>query len=83
MTVPIASLVHAVAEVIGKAVNERLSPVSIRVLGTVVPRGGTSLKIPARRMGGNGALAASQALSTACLRQAAEMISISFVREGQ
>lgn len=53
------------------------------VLHSSVPQGGTRPQISARRVGGNRGLTASRALSTGCLRQAAEMISFSSVRAGR
>ncbi|KIF05670.1 hypothetical protein PL81_12020 [Streptomyces sp. RSD-27] len=44
------------------------------------PCGGTGFQISARRAGANRVPAASRTLSTGCLRQAAEMISISYPR---
>ncbi len=82
IAVSVASLMHPIAKVIGNAVDERLWPVPTRVWEAVVPCGGTGFKLYARRVGGK-ALATSRALSTGCLRKAAQMIPISFVRAGR
>lgn len=56
-----------------------MAPAAV-VIHSCIPRGGTRSQIPARRAGADRLLAASPTLSTGCLRQAAEMISISSVR---
>ncbi|MBT1182657.1 hypothetical protein HET69_01200 [Streptomyces sp. CJ_13] len=53
------------------------------LLKAVVPWGGTRSEVSAHRAGKNRALARSRTLSTGCLRQAAEMISIAYFRAGQ
>lgn len=53
------------------------------VLHSSVPQGGTRSQISARQAGANRALATSRTLSTGCLRKAAKMISISYLRVGR
>ncbi|GHD82161.1 hypothetical protein GCM10010336_69150 [Streptomyces goshikiensis] len=67
-----ASLMHPVSEVGDDSFD-----------GGVVPRGGMNSKIVARRAGAPGVIGARRALSTGCLRKAAEMISICSIRAGR
>ncbi|MGW7111728.1 hypothetical protein [Streptomyces xanthophaeus] len=71
-----APLMHPLSEAVGNSVDGD-------VREEVVPCGGTGSTIVARRAGGVRSLAASRALFTGCLRQAAEMIYISYVQVGR